>query len=189
MEITQDAAVLASVKADIAAGLILIENQMDRLNVAIRSGGAGSQERIRLWELENNQARLNVAQSAALNRIAHADKSMVVLVVDDEPIVLMTAVDYLTSAGYAVVEAGNADEALEILESDPSIGAIFTDVQMRGSMNGLGLARAVHLRWPAIKVVLTSGNRDFGVADVAAGDAFIRKPYRAEDIARALRAH
>lgn len=189
MEMIDNAATLASIKADIATGLMLIENQVDRLNVVIGAGGAACAERIVLWDLESNQARLNVAQSDTLNSIARARTSIVVLVVDDEPIVLMSAVDCLTSAGFAVLEAGNADEAIELLESDPGISAIFTDVQMRGSMDGIALARLVHARWPAIKVIVTSGNQSYGAGDLAPEDQFVRKPYRAADIVRALRAN
>ncbi len=112
-----------------------------------------------------------------------------VLVVDDEPLVLMSIVDYLVSDGFAVLEAGNADSALLILENNPGITAIFTDLQMPGSMNGLELARQVNLRWPDIRVVVTSGNAGFGPADPAQRDEFIRKPYSYQDVARALRTH
>jgi CheY-like chemotaxis protein len=189
MVITFDELALANVRLDIAAGLVNIGAQLDRLAAVVLAGGSGRLERIDLSALENNQARLRDKQSATLNRIAQAEAAAVVLVVEDEPIVLMSAVDYLTSAGFAVLEASNADEAIDILESNSAVNAIFTDVQMRGSMNGLELARAVHLRWPAIKVVVTSGNHEFSAGDLATGDAFIRKPYRAEDVARALRGH
>jgi two-component system, response regulator PdtaR len=124
-----------------------------------------------------------------LDGIAKRERAEIVLVVDDEPLVLMSVVDYLVSEGFTVLEAGNADRAIVILETHPGIAAIFTDVQMPGTMNGLGLVGHVHERWPEIRVVVTSGNCLFGVGDLGHGDCFIRKPYQPGDVARALRPH
>ena len=187
MQITEDATTLGRVQADIAAGLERIMAQIERVHAIVGEGGADSTERIALWALETHQAHLHCLQSAVLNRISKADGAMLVLVVDDQPIVLMSAVDCLTSAGFAVLEAEDADQAVEMLEAHPGIDAVFTDVQMRGSMNGLELAREVHRRWPAIKVVVTSGNPGYGAGDVPPGDHFVRKPYVADDIASVLR--
>ncbi|MEO6014419.1 MAG: response regulator [Devosia sp.] len=189
MEILEHTQTLSRVQSDIAAGIVRIVAQVERLNAVISEGGFDCHERIALWDLESNQARLNSLQSATLNRIAHAAAATVVLVVEDEPLTLMSATDCLTSSGFAVLEASNADEAMEQLVANPAIGAIFTDVQMRGSMNGLELAREVHRRWPTIKVVVTSGNHTFGSDDLSPGDRFVRKPYSADDIVSALRAH
>ena len=71
-----------------------------------------------------------------------------VLVVEDEMVLRMRAVDIVEDAGFAPVEAVNADEALAILESRSDIAVLFTDIQMPGSMDGLKLAHAVHNRWP-----------------------------------------
>ncbi len=186
MEITEHAETLSRVQNDIAAGMLRIVAQVDRLHAVIKEGGSDCPERIALWDLESNQARLHSLQSATLNRIAHAAAAMVVLVVEDEPLTLMSAVACLTSSGFAVLEASNADEAIEMLETHPTIGAIFTDVQMRGSMNGVALTREVHRRWPTITVVVTSGNASFSSEDLAPGDRFVRKPYSADEIASAL---
>src|ERR1700712_751064 len=78
-------------------------------------------------------------------------------IVEDEMLLRMRAVDMVEDAGYAAVEAVNADEALAILESRGDIELLFTDIQMPGSMDGLKLAHAVHERWPAIKIILVSG--------------------------------
>lgn len=187
MEITEHAKTLSSVQNDIAAGMVRIVAQVDRLNAVLKEGGSDCPERIALWDLETNQARLHSLQSATLNRIAHAAAVTVVLVVEDEALTLMSAVACLTSSGFAVLEASNADEAIEMLETNPTIGAIFTDIQMRGSMDGVALAQEVHRRWPAIKVVVTSGNASFGIDNLAPGDHFVRKPYSADEIASALR--
>jgi two-component sensor histidine kinase/CheY-like chemotaxis protein len=80
-----------------------------------------------------------------------------VLVVEDEMMLRMRAVDIVEDAGFTPIEAVNADEALAILESRSDIELLFTDIQMPGSMDGLRLAHAVHERWPSIKIILVSG--------------------------------
>src|SRR6476661_3181952 len=80
-----------------------------------------------------------------------------VLVVEDEIVLRMRAVDIVEDAGFTAVEAVNADEALAILESRSDISLLFSDIQMPGTMDGLKLAHAVHARWPAIKIMLVSG--------------------------------
>src|SRR6202035_2466812 len=80
-----------------------------------------------------------------------------VLIVEDEMVLRMRAVDIVEDAGFNAVEAVNADEAFSILESRSDISLLFTDIQMPGSMDGLKLAHAVHDRWPAIKIILVSG--------------------------------
>ena len=80
-----------------------------------------------------------------------------VLVVEDEMLLRMRAVDIVEDAGFTSLEAVNADDALALLESRSDIDLLFTDIQMPGTMNGLKLAHAVHERWPAIKIILVSG--------------------------------
>jgi two-component sensor histidine kinase/CheY-like chemotaxis protein len=99
-----------------------------------------------------------------------------VLVVEDEMVLRMRAVDIVEDAGFAAVEAVNADEALAILESRSDISLLFSDIQMPGSMNGLKLAHAVHERWPSIKIILVSGEVDVADADKPADSRFFGKP-------------
>lgn len=73
------------------------------------------------------------------------------LVVEDEPLLRMNAVDMIETAGFQVLEAGSADDAIAILEKRDDIRVVFTDIQIPGSMDGLKLARAVRGRWPPIK--------------------------------------
>src|ERR1044071_2300543 len=80
-----------------------------------------------------------------------------VLVVEDEMLLRMRAVDIVEDAGFTPLEAVNADDALALLESRSDIDLLFTDIQMPGTMNGLKLAHAVHERWPSIKIILVSG--------------------------------
>src|ERR1700675_2648509 len=81
----------------------------------------------------------------------------VVLVVEDDMLLRMRAVDLVEDAGYSSVEAVDADAAVAILESRSDIALLFTDIQMPGSMDGLMLAHAVRKRWPPIKIILVSG--------------------------------
>jgi CheY-like chemotaxis protein len=76
-----------------------------------------------------------------------------VLVVEDEMILRVRAVDIVEDAGFCSVEAVNADEAIAILESRSDISLLFTDIQMPGSIDGLKLAHAVHERSPSIKII------------------------------------
>ena len=81
----------------------------------------------------------------------------VIMVVDDDVLERMGAADMFLEAGYRVLQAGNADEALQFLESNADVRLLFTDVSMPGSMNGADLARDVARRWPAIGIIMTSG--------------------------------
>src|SRR4030088_3581563 len=114
-------------------------------------------------------------------------KRPVVLIVEDEFLLRMDAADMIEAAGFEVVEAGNADEAIEILEARCDITVVFTDIQMPGSMDGLKLARAVRGRWPPIKVVATSGLVDVGEKDLSEGVRFLPKPYSLEAVGGLLR--
>jgi two-component sensor histidine kinase len=99
-----------------------------------------------------------------------------VLVVEDEMVLRMRAVDIVEDAGFIPVEAVDADEALSILESRSDIALLFTDIQMPGSIDGLKLAHAVHKRWPAIKIVMVSGQVNLSDADKPADSRFFGKP-------------
>jgi CheY-like chemotaxis protein len=111
----------------------------------------------------------------------------VVLIVEDEFLLRMNAAEMIGDAGFDVVEAANADEAIAILEARPDIHVVFTDIQMPGSMDGLKLARFVRGRWPPIKIVATSGFVSVGKDDLPDGSRFLTKPYRPAQIVAALR--
>jgi two-component sensor histidine kinase/DNA-binding response OmpR family regulator len=99
-----------------------------------------------------------------------------VLVVEDEMMLRMRAVDMVEDAGFTPIEAINADDALAILESRSDIELLFTDIQMPGSMDGLKLAHAVHERWPLIKIILVSGQLKLTDDDKPADSRFFGKP-------------
>jgi two-component sensor histidine kinase/CheY-like chemotaxis protein len=99
-----------------------------------------------------------------------------VLVVEDEMMLRMRAVDMVEDAGYTPIEAINADDALAILESRSDIELLFTDIQMPGSIDGLKLAYAVHERWPLIKIILVSGQLKLTDDDKPVDSRFFGKP-------------
>jgi two-component sensor histidine kinase len=99
-----------------------------------------------------------------------------ILVVEDEMMLRMRAVDIVEDAGFTAVEAVNADDALGILESRADIELLFTDIQMPGSMDGLRLAYAVHERWPLIKIILVSGQLKLTDNDKPVDSRFFGKP-------------
>ena len=111
----------------------------------------------------------------------------VILIVEDEFLVRMDAIDMIRSAGFDVVEATNADEAISILEVRSDIRVVFTDIQMPGSMDGLKLAAAIRGRWPPIKIVATSGLAKISEEDLPTGSRFLHKPYSAGQIVGTLR--
>jgi len=80
-----------------------------------------------------------------------------VLVVEDDVFERMGVSDMFAEAGYRVLEAGDADEALRLFEANSEIRLLFTDVSMPGSMSGSDLARHVAERWPSVGIIVTSG--------------------------------
>lgn len=109
-----------------------------------------------------------------------------ILVVEDEPLIRMNAVGLIEDAGYGVLEAFNADGAIILLETRPTIRVVFSDIEMPGSMNGLKLIHAVRLRWPPVVLILASGRISPLVADMPADTVFLPKPYREEDLLKVL---
>ena len=106
----------------------------------------------------------------------------VVLVVEDEMLLRMRAVDMVEDAGFTSVEAVDADEAVAILESRSDIALMFTDIQMPGSMDGLKLAHTVHKRWPPIKIIVVSGQLKPANVDIPANSRFYGKPLEAKEM-------
>ena len=114
-----------------------------------------------------------------------------VLVVEDNAALRRVGVDQLTDLGYRVLQAERAAVALEILARE-TVDLLLTDIVMPGGMDGFELARQVRMRWPAVKVVLTSGFPETRIAGAPGGagrsEPVLSKPYAREDLARALRA-
>ena len=110
-----------------------------------------------------------------------------VLIVDDEDLVRMVGSDILQDGGYRVLEASNAAEALRRREGDDQGRILFTDVNMPGTPDGLGLAKLVTERWPCVKVLVASGQVLPRPQDLPDEGRFLSKPYRAEDLLALMR--
>jgi len=111
----------------------------------------------------------------------------VVLVVEDETLLRWHAVAMIEDAGFDVIEAGNAAEAISVLEARTDIRVIFTDIQMPGSIDGLRLAHLVRNRWPPIKIIATSGRLRLRDYELPEGGRFLPKPYSVGEITGTLR--
>jgi len=111
-----------------------------------------------------------------------------VLVVEDEPLLLMNIADELTEGGFEVLESPNADHALLQLATNPEIGILFTDVDMPGSLDGLALTAIVNERWPHVFIIVTSGKLSTLEADLPPQAISISKPYTATELIDAINA-
>ena len=101
-----------------------------------------------------------------------------VLIVEDDPIVLMSAAAGLREAGLSVVEVESADEAAVLLaQGVAGIGVVFSDIETPGRLNGLDLVRAIKEKWPSLPVVLTSGRIQPTPRELPNDVHFIGKPY------------
>jgi two-component system, response regulator PdtaR len=114
------------------------------------------------------------------------DSAIYVLVVEDEYLSRLHAVNLVEDAGYVAVEASNADEAIRILEARKDIRIVFTDIDMPGSMDGLKLAHAIRKRWPPIELIITSGHVDPDEKEIPERGRFFPKPYRDQEIISTL---
>ena len=99
----------------------------------------------------------------------------------------MRAVNIVEDAGYHPLEAVDAGEAVNILESRSDISLLLTDIQMPGSMDGLMLAHAVHERWPAIQIIIVSGALTIADIDLPAESRFFGKPLEAKTMIAEMR--
>jgi CheY-like chemotaxis protein len=109
-----------------------------------------------------------------------------ILVVEDEPLLLMMAVEVVEDAGFQAIEASNADQAVALLESNPDITILWTDIDMPGSMDGLKLAVLVRDRWPPIEILIVSGKQRPATEDLPERGVFIPKPYDSRKVAQTL---
>jgi two-component system, response regulator PdtaR len=105
------------------------------------------------------------------------DRNPVVLVVEDETLVRVTALAMIEDCGFEAIAASSADEALRALETRSDIRAVFTDVQMPGPMDGLKLAQVIRDRWPPVALLVTSGKERDIKSDLPKGARFLPKPY------------
>jgi CheY-like chemotaxis protein len=117
-------------------------------------------------------------------RMSH--HTTVVLVVEDNALIRAGVLDSVAAAGFETLEAANADEAIRILEARPDIHLVFTDVGMPGTMDGIRLAHYIRDRWPAVKLIVTSGKITVDESHLPAGARFFSKPYDDSAIVEAM---
>ena len=110
----------------------------------------------------------------------------VVLVVEDDALILMSALDLVTHAGFESVGAANADEAIAILEVRADIHLLFNDVQMPGSIDGLKLVHYIRNRWPRIHLMVASGRTIREESELPTGSRFFSKPYDNDTIVKEM---
>jgi CheY-like chemotaxis protein len=117
--------------------------------------------------------------------VSESHSSSLVMVVDDDVFERMGAFYMFSDAGYRVLEAGNADDALKFFESNADVRLLFTDVSMPGLMSGSDLAHQVAARWPAIGIIVTSGRPR--PEPLPLGTQFHAKPYEPTNVLRHAR--
>ena len=111
-----------------------------------------------------------------------------VLIVEDDALLRMLAVEIVEEAGFMAIEAADADQAIALLEFRSDIALLLTDIDMPGSMNGLKLAHAVRNRWPPIKILVVSGEVRPRPYELPLDSRFLAKPYATAALVEGLRA-
>jgi CheY-like chemotaxis protein len=121
--------------------------------------------------------------------IAPQQAKRTILVVEDEIMIRLMIAQHLRDGGFDVIEASNAQDAIRVL-LELKVDLVFTDIQMPGSMDGIGLARRVRTDWPDMKVILTSGTIAASAlpADLRDRATLVQKPYRLDAIEEQIRA-
>ena len=120
---------------------------------------------------------------------SRSEKVPTILVVDDEVLVRVVIAEYLRDCGYRVVEAGSAEDAVTILNSQLKVDIVFTDLELPGRSSGLELARWIRKHYPDMKVIVTSGI--YSSAELAgelceAGPPIV-KPYESDVVVQRIR--
>lgn len=110
----------------------------------------------------------------------------VILVVEDQTLIRMGAIDLVVFLGYEALAAKDADEAVRLLESRADVDLVFTDVEMPGTMDGIVLSHHIRARWPRIGLIVVSGRTVVDVDSLPRGSRFFAKPYSVDEIAAAF---
>lgn len=111
----------------------------------------------------------------------------IILVVEDDAIIRMGALDLIERAGFGALQASSADEAIKILEARRDIHLVFTDVEMPGTMDGIRLSHYIRDRWPPIKLIVASGRTIVEQSSLPEGAHFFGKPYNETDLVQSIR--
>jgi CheY-like chemotaxis protein len=118
-----------------------------------------------------------------------SERMVTILVVDDEPVIRLNTTEYLAGCGFRVIEAPDGAEAIQRLLADDSIGAVFSDIQMPGTVDGFGLRRWIQQNRPQVAVLLTSGVANVVTAAGHLGEPrwIVFKPYDLREVENRLR--
>jgi CheY-like chemotaxis protein len=111
---------------------------------------------------------------------------VVVLIVEDELVLRLSAAAMLESLGYDVVLAASAEQAIAILERDARIRVVFSDIDLGAGMNGVRLAETIRNRWPPVELIVTSGHVSVGPEELPERTQFFPKPYSDQDLRQAF---
>lgn len=125
--------------------------------------------------------------SAPIRQDERVTQQAIVLVVEDEPLLRMAATDMVENAGFFVVQAANATEAIGILETRFDIAIVLSDVDMPRGIDGMELAALIRHRWPPIDIVLVSGHVRPSAGELPDRALFFSKPYREALVVNALK--
>ncbi|SDS82759.1 response regulator [Bradyrhizobium canariense] len=106
----------------------------------------------------------------------------VILIVEDDSLLRELAVEIVEEAGFITLEAGDAAEAVGLLETRTDIAVVFTDINMPGRVDGTRLAYMVSERWPSIKILVSSGQARLQQCNLPSNSAFLGKPYRGQAV-------
>jgi len=113
---------------------------------------------------------------------------IVVIVVEDEPLIRSIVLATFEDAGFVALEAADAADAIRILQLEADhVDALFTDVNMPGQMNGVMLAKHIRQNWPWIGLLIASGQVIPEVGDLPEDSRFFRKPYDLKMVVTGLR--
>lgn len=110
------------------------------------------------------------------------DKIPTVLLVEDEPIIRMALADHIANQGYAVIEAGSGDRAMDLIQNGRPIDIIVTDVQMPGQHDGIALALWTRRNFPHIKLIIVSGATSGSIDLLGEEGRIMPKPYNYDEI-------
>lgn len=108
-----------------------------------------------------------------------------VLVVEDDPILMLSLVDFVENAGCEAIEADSVAEAIRILETRPDIRTVFTDLDMRGSTAGMQLALSIRDRWPPIELLMVS-SQPWDASQIPERGIVLGKPFDRRRIVAAI---
>jgi DNA-binding NtrC family response regulator len=122
-----------------------------------------------------------------MNNTVAADRKFIVVVVEDEENIRLFVCEALTDAGFDVVEAQHADEAVAVLHARArEIHAMFTDIHMPGSIDGLALAHLSRRTWPWIALLIASGHARPKADEMPEASRFLAKPYHPDHVVNHL---